>query len=88
MAQPGSQPAGIPLADWLARTHQELGSASGPGITPEEQLALLDLARIAAHGSERIAAPLTTFLAGVALGALPAGERATALRSVVSRLEP
>ncbi len=87
MAEPGSQPAGTPLAEWLARTPQELGSASGPSITSDEQAALLDLARIAAHRSERIAAPLTTFLVGLALGGLPAGERAAALRSLASRLD-
>lgn len=82
-----SQPASTPLEEWLERTHQELGSDSGASITPEEQTALLDLARIAAHRSEQIAAPLTTFLAGVALGELPAAERAEALRSLASRLE-
>ena len=87
MAEPGSQPSATPLMEWLAKVHQELGSASGPSITPEEQTALLDLARIAAHRSERIAAPLTTFLAGVALGNLPEGERHQALRSLASGLE-
>ena len=87
MERPGSQPAGIPLDEWLARTHQELGSTSGPALTQEEQLALLDHARIAARRSERIAAPLTTFLAGVALAGLASPAREVALRSVVARLE-
>lgn len=87
MAEPGSPPVGTLLRDWLTRTHQALGSAAGSSITPDEQIALLDLARIAAHRSERIAAPLTTFLAGVALGGLPEGERAEALRSLAARLE-
>ena len=35
-------------------------------VTPDEQTALLDLARVAAHTSERISAPISTFLVGVA----------------------
>jgi hypothetical protein len=86
MAEQAAAPADVPLDDWLAQTHRELGPASGSGLTPDERAALLDLARVAAHRSQRIAAPLTTFIAGAALGALPAGDRATALRSLVDRL--
>ena len=38
-------------------------------LSPEQQTLVLDLAREAAHGVARPAAPLTTFLAGYALGA-------------------
>ena len=37
-------------------------------LTPDQQTLVLDLAREAAHGVARPAAPLTTFLAGYALG--------------------
>ena len=37
-------------------------------LSPEQQTLVLDLAREAAHGVARPAAPLTTFLAGYALG--------------------
>ena len=39
-----------------------------PAAIPAEVSTLLDLARDAAHEVERVAAPLTTFLAGVAVG--------------------
>ena len=38
-------------------------------LSAEQQALVLDLAREAAHGIARPAAPLTTFLAGYALGA-------------------
>jgi len=50
---------------WIESARAELG------IPPEVTLdvtALLDLARVAAHGVTRPAAPLTTFLAGYAAG--------------------
>ena len=80
--------APIPFATWLASVHEIVGSAGGAERSADERAALLDIARISAHTSERITAPLTTFLAGVAYGSLPAGERLAALRSLVSHLEP
>lgn len=44
-------------------------------LTAEQQTLVLDLAREAAHGVARPAAPLTTFLAGYALGAAGGLER-------------
>ena len=82
-----SNSAAIPADAWLRSIHDAVGPSGGAALTDEEQTVLLDLARIAAHSSERITAPLTTFLAGVAYGSLPAGERASALRALVSRLE-
>lgn len=77
----------VSLSAWLEGLHEIIGAGAGPAITAEEQAALLDIARIAAHGSERIAAPLSTFLAGIAYGALPIDQRATALRALADRLE-
>jgi len=76
----------IPATDWLASVHDAVGPSGGAALTADEQTALLDLARIAAHSSERVTAPLTTFLAGVAYGSLPAAERASALRALASKL--
>lgn len=55
------------LVDWLQRVSTELG-ISDVEPTHAEIKVLLDLARDAAHQVERPAAPLTTFLVGVAVG--------------------
>jgi hypothetical protein len=74
------------LAEWLERLRAELGDDPRLALTAEEELLLLDLARISAHSSERISAPLTTFLAGVALGDLPPAERQERLRALTEAL--
>lgn len=53
---------GSALATWAAEVSQELGIDVDTDVT-----ALLDLAGTAAHAVVRPAAPLTTFLAGVAV---------------------
>jgi uncharacterized protein DUF6457 len=53
---------------WLREAASELGRPELE-LTKEHQSAVLDLARAAAHGVARPAAPLTTFLTGYALGA-------------------
>jgi len=53
---------------WLSEAARELGRPE-LALTEEQQATLLDLARVAAHSIARPAAPLTTFLAGYALGA-------------------
>lgn len=55
------------LDEWLAALSAELGLADG-SITDDARQTLLDLARDSAHEVERVAAPLTTFLVGVAVG--------------------
>jgi hypothetical protein len=77
----------IPLAVWLEKLGGILGPPGGPGLSDDEQTALLDIARIADHTSERIAAPLSTFMAGLACAELPPWERATTLRSLAEQLE-
>jgi len=52
---------------WLHEAAEELGRPE-LALTAEQQAALLDLARVAAHSIARPAAPLTTFVAGYALG--------------------
>ena len=54
------------LDEWLAQLSAELGT--DVELDHQAVKVLLDLARDAAHGVERVAAPLTTFLVGVAVG--------------------
>jgi hypothetical protein len=62
------------LDDWVAALGRELG------VEPADidVAAILDLARDAAHGIARPAAPLTTFLAGYAAGLAGGGPAAIA----------
>ena len=55
------------LTQWLTRLGAELGTDDLP-LDDAAVRDLLDLTREAAHGVERIAGPLTTFLVGVAVG--------------------
>lgn len=52
------------LTDWIDAVRRELGLDTDVDIT-----AILDVARAAAHGVARPAAPITTFLLGVAAAA-------------------
>ncbi|MBA8794227.1 hypothetical protein FHX74_001846 [Friedmanniella endophytica] len=52
---------------WLERAAQAAG-LDGPALDHATRRAVLDLARDAAHAVERPAAPLTTYLAGIAVG--------------------
>ncbi|HEV2345595.1 MAG TPA: DUF6457 domain-containing protein [Actinocrinis sp.] len=70
------------LDSWLSEAASELGRPE-LALTAQQQDALLDLARVAAHAIARPAAPLTTFLAGYALGI---GGSLDGLDSVVSVL--
>jgi hypothetical protein len=85
---PQAQPAPVPLAEWLTELRAAL-NASDPRLqlTPAEERELLELARVAAHASERIAAPLTTFVAGVALAEAAPAERATRVRDLIAALK-
>jgi hypothetical protein len=55
------------LKHWLTTLSAELG-ISDVRMDDEAVTTLLDLARDSAHEVERVAAPLTTFLVGVAVG--------------------
>lgn len=70
---------------WLALFSAEL--QPGTPLTADDRAALLDIARVAAHRSERIAAPLTTFLLGIAMSGTPAGDWAGRIRDLVERLD-
>jgi hypothetical protein len=53
-----------PLADWVS----ELATELGVDVAAVDRDLLLDVARDAAHAIARPAAPLTTFLVGLAAG--------------------
>ncbi|MCB0856667.1 MAG: hypothetical protein KDB57_00955 [Solirubrobacterales bacterium] len=69
------------LEDWLARVSEVLEVEEEVDIA-----AVLDLTRDVAHDVARPAAPLTTFVFGLALGRLPADQFETAFRDMHSRL--
>jgi hypothetical protein len=73
--------------DWFEQLDAALPGAAEP-ISEAERVALLDLARIAARASERWTAPVTTFIAGVALTRAPDASRESALRALVDALAP
>ena len=78
------------FAQLLAALPPAPGAADGTAptaVSEPEREALLDLARIAAHTSERWTAPVSTFLVGVAYAALPADERTATLRTLVATLD-
>lgn len=72
--------------DWLEELRNELPSTA-PEVTEDEVEVLLDLARVAAHTSERWTAPISTFMAGVALADLAPDHRAARIRELTGRLE-
>ncbi len=84
----GRREATEPLAldAWLALVREAASLESGP-VTRDEQLALLDLTRVAAHRSERIAAPITAFAVGVGLAGLEPAERALRIRRLTAALD-
>ena len=55
------------LKQWLATLSAELGT-SDVAMDDNAVSILLELARDSAHEVERVAAPLTTFLVGIAVG--------------------
>jgi hypothetical protein len=83
----------VDVEAWLARLSELLvvDPADATDLTdaagPAERSVLLDLARVAAHRSERISAPITTYLAGVAFAGLPRVERLARLRGLLAALE-
>lgn len=75
---------------WFDQLRAQLaanGLTSAAELTDVERDALLDLARIAAHTSERWTAPITTYLAGMALAGDEPAQRGAALRTLVDALE-
>ncbi|HEX6128000.1 MAG TPA: DUF6457 domain-containing protein [Candidatus Limnocylindria bacterium] len=77
--------AAVPLDAWLERVRAELGVES-PRLTEPEREALLDLTRLAAHTSERVAGPLTVYALGMAAAGLPDEDRLERIRNLLARL--
>lgn len=77
----------IDLPTWLDGL-AGLDDLAGVTVSRDEQRALLELTRIAAHRSDRIAAPITAYLAGLALASLSPAGRAEALARVLDCLGP
>ena len=78
----------VAVEPWLEMVRELLSGDGGTlPLEAAERTALLDLARVAAHTSERITAPLSTYLAGLALASVPAAERAERIAALVRRLE-
>jgi hypothetical protein len=65
-------------SEFLAAFAAEVGA---PAPTSDESDTLLELASIAAHGSERLAAPLSCWIGGVS--GLPVSELLAAARRVL-----
>jgi len=87
MTMSSGEVSGVSVAEWLERVRAALPDATDLSLSADEEAALLDLARIAAHASHRTAAPLTTFLIGIALGRPADSDRLERLRSLAAALE-
>jgi hypothetical protein len=74
------------LEEFLERVRSLLGP-NPPAVEPGEVEAVLELARVAAHTSERRAAPVTTYLAGLVLGGAAPEAREAFLDDLVVKLE-
>ena len=69
------------LEDWIGAAAGELGVRLDEG----DVRAILDLARVVAHQVERPAAPVTSFLVGLAVGAgIPLDEAAGRVRALAA----
>lgn len=76
------------LSDAIQAVPDAVGAAKTQAASGREHVSLLlDLARIAAHRSERWTAPVTTYLVGLAVGPLPSQARERVLSSLVASLD-
>jgi len=82
----GGETESLDLDAWLALVRQAPEFGRIP-VSREEQRAMLDLTKIAAHRSERIAAPITAYLVGLALARLDPTARAERIRGLVASLD-
>ena len=74
------------LESFLERVRSLLGPTP-PSVGDGEVEAVLELARVAAHSSERRAAPVTAYLAGLVLGGAAPEAREAFLDDLVVKLE-
>lgn len=85
--QDPSPPGQVEVEVWLAALGALLPAGTLEEAGLEERVALLDLARIAAHRSLRWAAPISTYLVGLAFASLPRAERLDRIRALTAQLE-
>jgi Domain of unknown function (DUF6457) len=74
------------LNEFIERVRSLLGP-NPPSVAPGEVEAVLELARVAAHTSERRAAPVTAYLAGMAVAGAAPEAREAFLDDLVVKLE-
>jgi len=74
------------LEQFLERVRSLLGP-NPPSVGAGEVEAILELARVAAHSSERRAAPVTTYLAGLVLGGAAPEAREAVIDDLVVKRE-
>lgn len=74
------------MEEFFTRLATEAGT---PALGSEEAREVLDLTRVVAHGVERRYAPLTAYVAGLALGAdgADARQRITRVRELTALIE-
>ena len=75
------------LSRWAASVARELSTELGVEVAGEvDQQLLLDVAREAAHAVDRPAAPITTYLLGIALAKSPDPTAASRAAATIARL--
>ena len=74
------------LNEFIERVRSQLGP-NPPSVGPGEVEAVLELARVAAHSAERRAAPVTAYLAGMAVAGAAPEAREAFLDDLVVKLE-
>jgi Domain of unknown function (DUF6457) len=74
------------LNEFIERVRSLLGP-NPPSVGPGEVEAVLELARVAAHTSERRAAPVTAYLAGMVVAGAAPEAREAFLDDLVVKLE-
>jgi hypothetical protein len=79
----------VALDLWLRRLQAAAGlTADTVSVTAAEQQLLLDIARVSAHTSVRVAAPISTYLLGLVMAETPPDRRADELSRIYHILAP
>jgi hypothetical protein len=86
MSDERERPAPLGLDAWLEVVTATLGDPDRT-VSRDERALLLDLARVAAHRAERVAAPITAYLVGAVLSTASEDERISRLRRLVADLD-
>ncbi len=76
----------IEMDEFIEKVRSLLGPGA-PGVGAGEIEAVLELARVAAHTSERRAAPVTTYLIGMAVAGAAPEAREAFIDDLVVKLE-